>query len=166
MYIGSNNTEHASETQEKHGRTRSLPPEQELFMILVRLRCGLLGFDIASRFGISQAQYSRIETTWLGFLYHRLRALPIWASRREHVHKPCHKLSRMPIQIPVSLSTALRYILKCQHRIEVIQQPILHIKTTIQPKGLLEYLLPDTLHLYQSCMLYQVISKSQEIVVF
>ena len=86
MYIGSNNTEHVSETQEKHGRIRSLPPEQELFMILVRLRCGLLGLDIASRFGISQVQYSRIETTWLGFLYHRLRALPIWASR-EHVQQ-------------------------------------------------------------------------------
>jgi hypothetical protein len=58
----------------------------------------------------------------------------------------------MPNQIPVSLLTALKYILKCQHRLEICQQPIHHIKTTIAPKALLEYLLLDTLHLYQSCI--------------
>ena len=86
MYTGSKNTEHTSEVHNKHGRPRSLSPEQELFMVLVRLRCGLLSVDIANRFGISQAQYSRIENTWLAFLYHRLRALPIWASH-EHVQQ-------------------------------------------------------------------------------
>ncbi len=86
MYAGSCNTEHVEATQQKHGRPRSLSPEQELFMVLVRLRCGLLGLDIANRFSISHTQFSRIETTWLGFLYHRLRALPIWASR-EHVQE-------------------------------------------------------------------------------
>ena len=74
MYAGTKNSQHTSETQAKRGTPRSLTPEQELFMVLVRLRCGLLSL------GISQAQYSRIETTWLGFLYHRLRALPIWPS--------------------------------------------------------------------------------------
>ena len=86
MYTGSKNTEHTSEVHDKCGRPRSLSPEQELFMVLVRLRCGLLSLDIANRFGISQAQYSRIEDTWLAFLYHRRRALPIWASR-EHVQQ-------------------------------------------------------------------------------
>lgn len=80
MYVGSNNTELSSEAQSKHGRTRSLSPEQELFMVLVRLRCGLLEVDNANRFGLSQSQVSRIWTTWLSFLYHRLRALPIWPS--------------------------------------------------------------------------------------
>ncbi|XP_028406791.1 uncharacterized protein LOC114529234 [Dendronephthya gigantea] len=82
MYAGTKNSQHASETQAKRGTQRSLTPEQELFMVLVRLRCGLLGLDVANRFGISPAQYSRIETTWLAFLYHRLRALPIWPSRQ------------------------------------------------------------------------------------
>ena len=50
-------------------------------MVLVRLRSGLSSLDTANRFGISHAQYSRIETTWLGFLCHRLRAPPIWPSR-------------------------------------------------------------------------------------
>ena len=80
------NTEHTLEVDNEHGRPRSLSPEQDLFMVLVRLRCGLLNLDIANRFGISQAQYSRIENTWLAFLYHRLRALPIWASH-EHVQQ-------------------------------------------------------------------------------
>ena len=85
-YVGSNNTEILTAKQNKHGRTRSLSPEQELFMVLVRLRCGLLEVDIAHRFGISQSQVSRIWTTWLSFLYHRLRALPIWPSC-EYIHQ-------------------------------------------------------------------------------
>ena len=78
MYAGTKNSQHTTETQAKRGVPRSLTPEQELFMVLVRLRCGLMGLDTANRFGISQAQYSRIERTWLSFVYHRLRALPIW----------------------------------------------------------------------------------------
>ena len=74
MYTGSNNTEHTSEVHDKCGRPRSLSPEQELFIVLVRLRCGQLSLDIANRFGILQAHYSRIEDTWLAFLYHRLKS--------------------------------------------------------------------------------------------
>ena len=82
MYAGTKNSQHTTETQAKRGVPRSLTPEQELFMVLVRLRWGLMGLDTANRFGISQAQYSRIERTWLPFLYHRLiRALPIWPLR-------------------------------------------------------------------------------------
>ncbi len=58
-----------------------MSPEQELLMVLVRVRCGLMGADIAHRFGISEAHVSRIWVTWLVFLYHRLRGLPTWASR-------------------------------------------------------------------------------------
>ena len=78
MYAGTKNSQHTTETQAKRGVPRSV---QELFMVIVRFRCDLMGFDTANRFGISQAQYSRIERTWLSFLYHRLRALPIWPSR-------------------------------------------------------------------------------------
>ena len=86
LYTGSKNTEHTSEVHNKCGRSSSLSPEQELFMVLVRLRCGLLSLGIANRFGISQAQYSRTEDTWLAFLYRRLRVFPIWASC-EHVQQ-------------------------------------------------------------------------------
>ena len=49
-------------------------------MVLVRLCCGLMVVDIADRFGISEAHVSCILATWLEFLYHELRALPIWGS--------------------------------------------------------------------------------------
>ena len=55
-------------------------------MVLVRLRCGLLEVEIARRFVISQSHVSRIWTTWLSFLYHRLRALPIWPPF-EYIHQ-------------------------------------------------------------------------------
>ena len=72
MYAGSKNSQHTTEAQAKRGTQRSLTPEQELFMVLLRLRSGLLGLDITDYFGISQAQYSRIETAWLAFIYPRL----------------------------------------------------------------------------------------------
>ena len=73
----SNNVEYSAESK-RLGRKRSM--SQQLFIILVRLRCGLIGVDISQRFGISEAHVSRIWATWLEFLYHRSRALPIWAS--------------------------------------------------------------------------------------
>jgi hypothetical protein len=79
-YAGSSSNVEYSAESKKLGRKRSMSPEQGLFMVLVCLRCGLMGVDIAHRFGISEAHVSRIWATWLEFLYHQLRALPIWAS--------------------------------------------------------------------------------------
>ena len=50
-YAGSNSsTEYTQEIHQKVGRTRSMPREQELFVILVCLRCGLKGLDWAFRY--------------------------------------------------------------------------------------------------------------------
>ena len=65
----------------KRGPKRPLTPEQELFLVLVRLRLGLLEEDLAYRAGISQSRISRIRITWFDFLHCRFRALPIWPSR-------------------------------------------------------------------------------------
>ena len=98
-YAGSNsNTEYSIETQQKVGRTRSMSPEQKLFMILVRLRCGLTGPDLAFRFSISETQVSHIWVTWLEFLYHRLRAISIWASQ-EYIQKTMPEALKILIQI-------------------------------------------------------------------
>ncbi|XP_064479145.1 uncharacterized protein LOC135392359 [Ornithodoros turicata] len=64
------------------GRKRALSVENELFLVLCRLRVGLLEFDLAHRFGISQATVSRIFTSWINFAYLKLGALPLWSSRR------------------------------------------------------------------------------------
>ncbi|KAK3732352.1 hypothetical protein QZH41_004326 [Actinostola sp. cb2023] len=47
-YFGSINGE-LTEGQQKRGRKRSMSPEQELFMVLARLRCNLLEQDLAIR---------------------------------------------------------------------------------------------------------------------
>ncbi|KAL1442513.1 hypothetical protein MTO96_046380 [Rhipicephalus appendiculatus] len=63
------------------GRRRKLTAENELFLVLVRLRLGLFEHDLAHRFGITQSTVSRICVSWINFMYIRLSKLPLWASR-------------------------------------------------------------------------------------
>ena len=76
IYHGSNSVPIIDECQAKRGKERSLSPEQELFLVLFRLRCGLLLRDLAHRFSLSERK------TWIAFLSQRLCALPIWPSRQ------------------------------------------------------------------------------------
>ena len=78
IYHGSNTGVISTEEQKKRGRKRTTFPEQELFMVLARMRCGLLLQDLAHRYGMSIMNVSRIWTTWLTFLFQKLCALPIW----------------------------------------------------------------------------------------
>ena len=80
IYYGSN-TSLNSASQTKRGKPRLLSPQQELFMVLSRMRCGLLLEDVAHRFALSTSHVSRIWITWVIFLHQRLLALPIWPSR-------------------------------------------------------------------------------------
>ena len=83
-YFGSNTAGEKinSETYVKRGPKRALSPQQELFIVVSRLRCDLLEKDLAFRLGISVAHVSRICATWIDFLHSRFRALPIWAPRQ------------------------------------------------------------------------------------
>ena len=67
VYHGSNTAPITSESQTKCGKPRSMSPEQELFLVLIRLRLGLLVQDISHRFNISTTQVSRILKTWIIF---------------------------------------------------------------------------------------------------
>mgnify|MGYP002803995026 FL=1 len=95
IYLGSNTAPQTSDSQSKCGRARSMSPEQELFLVLVRLRLGLLLQDLAHRYNISTSQVSRIFKTWIVFLHQCLRALPIWPSRKfiDDNMPPCFKLT-------------------------------------------------------------------------
>lgn len=62
----------------KRCRPRTLPPLEEFFLTLVRLRLGLMEQDLAYRFGISQSTVSRITTTWINLLYLKLKEIPLW----------------------------------------------------------------------------------------
>ena len=65
----------------KNRRHRSLPPMEECFLTLVRLRVGLTEQDIAYRFEVSQSTVSRIVTTWINFMYFQLKEIPLWPPR-------------------------------------------------------------------------------------
>ena len=79
------------------GRPRSLPPMEEFFLTLVRLRLGLLEQDIAYRFGISQSTVSRIFTSWINFMHIQFQQIPLWPPR-EFVHGHMPALLKRSIQ--------------------------------------------------------------------
>ena len=60
---------------------RALHPIDELFMVLIRLRLGLLEQDLAHRFNVSIAIVSRICVTWIKLLNQQLRPLITGPSR-------------------------------------------------------------------------------------
>lgn len=80
-YWGSGFSEERPLGIEKRGPSRKLKPIDELFLVLYRLRCNVLEKDLGDRFGLHPSSVSRILTTWINFLYHTLKQLPIWASR-------------------------------------------------------------------------------------
>ena len=67
--------------QSSRGAPRALTPMNEFFLVLCRLRLGLLEQDLAYRFGISQATVSRICITWINLLFVKFKEVPIWPSR-------------------------------------------------------------------------------------
>ncbi|KAM7286325.1 uncharacterized protein ISCGN_033209 [Ixodes scapularis] len=74
-------TESSSGENSLRGRKRKLTTENELFLVLVRLRLGLFEADLAHRFSIAQSTVSRICMSWLNFLYAKLSTFPLWAPR-------------------------------------------------------------------------------------
>ena len=87
MYAGSCNTEHVEATQQKHGRPRvTIPRTRTVHGISSVEMWGCWDLTLLTGSVFHTHQFSSIETTWLGFLYHRMRALPIWATR-EHVQE-------------------------------------------------------------------------------
>ena len=72
---------HDTSEMKKKGCPRTLPPIQEFLLMLVRLRLGLLQQDPADQFGLSYATTSRIFTTWINFLYLKLKEIPLWPAR-------------------------------------------------------------------------------------
>ncbi len=53
----------------------------QFFLILVRLRLGLLVKDLTHRFSISMTSANRYFTAWLNFMYLRLGSLNIWPTK-------------------------------------------------------------------------------------
>ena len=83
IYHGTQNNPNNADSPgyQKRGPKRIFTAEQEFFLVLVRLRLGLLEEDIAFRTGISTSHFSRIWITWLDFLHSKFRTYPIWPSK-------------------------------------------------------------------------------------
>ena len=62
------------------GKPQKLSALNEFFLMLCRLRLGLLEQDSAHRYQISQSSVSRISSTWIN-CYSTFKELPIWPSR-------------------------------------------------------------------------------------
>ena len=67
------------------GAARSLSLLDEFFLVLVRLRLGLLDRDLADRFGISESTVSRICKRWMRLLRLELEPLINWPHKEQIV---------------------------------------------------------------------------------
>ena len=59
----------------------SLTLEDEFFLVLMRLRLGLLMEDLAAHFAVTTTVASRSFQKWLDIMYYRLKFLIMWPSR-------------------------------------------------------------------------------------
>ena len=80
---------HEAGALERRYRPHILSPIEEFFLVMVRLRLGLMEQDLAYRFNVSQSTVSRITTAWINFMYLQFKQVPLW---------PCKEviLSHMP----------------------------------------------------------------------
>ncbi|CAN7945077.1 unnamed protein product [Ixodes hexagonus] len=79
---------------EAKGRAREMHLIDEFFMVLVRLRTGMAGREVARNFGISEGQLSKVFATWINFLQRELGALtlfPTVSEVQEHLPHAFHK---------------------------------------------------------------------------
>ncbi|XP_071127340.1 uncharacterized protein [Mytilus edulis] len=69
----------------KPGRKRFLRPIDEFFMVMMRLRLGLLQEHLADIFRVSESTVSRIMNTWINFLFDNCKSLVTWPTREQIV---------------------------------------------------------------------------------
>lgn len=66
----------------KKGRSRSLRPIDEYFLVMCKLRQGFPEEHLSHLFDISTSTVSRIFISWINFMYLRLGQLNIWPTRQ------------------------------------------------------------------------------------
>ena len=78
-----------NDSHAKPGRKRALNCENELLMVLARLRQGLSQKDLAFRFKVSVSSVSGIISTWMPSLRRESASLIYWPRKKElHLFYP------------------------------------------------------------------------------
>lgn len=77
------NTEDLGEIKHKYkpGPSRALSVENEFFLVLCRLKVGLLEEDLSAIFRVCQSVVSQIVNTWIKFIFFRFKELDVFPSR-------------------------------------------------------------------------------------
>ncbi|XP_036428241.1 uncharacterized protein LOC118809225 [Colossoma macropomum] len=76
------------------GRRHALSPEDQLLLVLTRLRLGLLTSDLSFRFQVAEATVSRVWVHWVELMQKRLQQIPVRCSPHYvSVFQPKHTLS-------------------------------------------------------------------------
>ena len=68
-------------SSEKRFRPHVLTPLEEFFLVLTRLRLGLMEQDLAYRFGVSQSTVSRVTISWINFMFLHFKQVSLWPSK-------------------------------------------------------------------------------------
>jgi hypothetical protein len=71
------------ETPQKRGPRPSLSPVNQLFLLLVWLKCGFSLSHTVWLFDTPKSTVSRYIITWINFLYFSLGGLPIWPTKEQ-----------------------------------------------------------------------------------
>ena len=95
QYWGSKNT--VRQKERKCGRRRKLSPLEEFVITLMRLRLGLFEEDLGDRFCVHPSTISRVFITWVNFMYHKFKEIPLWPTRPQiQLHMPDCFRSKYP----------------------------------------------------------------------
>lgn len=70
-----------SSDRRNSGRPRKVNVEDQLFLVLIKLRLGLFHQHIGHLFGVSTSTVSRIFSSWIDFMYLQMCEMDIWQSR-------------------------------------------------------------------------------------
>ena len=65
----------------KRPSARELSVEDEILMLLMKLRMGLSNIDLAETFCVSETTVNIINLTWINFVYNVIDSLKIWSHR-------------------------------------------------------------------------------------
>ncbi|CAG5093122.1 Protein of unknown function [Cotesia congregata] len=104
--------------------------KNQLFLTLVRLRCGFLLYDLSCRFGVSMSYISKITTTWIQLM----RAREI-ASARIHVERFIGRMKQFRIMQRIIPKTLLPIVSQIVFVIAMLISLYLYFYTFITSSG-------------------------------